>query len=301
MKKLIPAIVMLLVSAVVLSTASYAWFTTSTAVSADGMQVTATAPSSILIRGKADATNWTAYSNVLNFGDIYASTKLTPASSANGVNFYAPANAYDAAGAMDYMTDISAVSGPNTYYVDFQVDLKNDSVNHIVDIGVQNITNSLTNSAMKNALRVAIIVGTPRAQDAELPADPVASTTNTTVYTVTGYTEDWVNVASKGTNDNLVYTTPAEGPIESAIAVDEDTTYDAWKTVAIGDTDWAATAYDTVIIEDLQPQQSVQVTIRVWFEGQDAACVSANAGASANLSVQFGIIGTPEEVTTVAP
>ena len=50
MKKLIPALVMLLVSAVVLSTASYAWFSTTDRVTAEGMKVTATAPASILMK-----------------------------------------------------------------------------------------------------------------------------------------------------------------------------------------------------------------------------------------------------------
>lgn len=48
-KKIIPALVMLLVSAVLLSTASYAWFSMNNQVTATGMQVTATALTSLLI------------------------------------------------------------------------------------------------------------------------------------------------------------------------------------------------------------------------------------------------------------
>ena len=48
-KKIIPALVMLLVSAVLLSTASYAWFSMNAQVTATGMQVTAQAPASLLI------------------------------------------------------------------------------------------------------------------------------------------------------------------------------------------------------------------------------------------------------------
>ena len=49
MRRLIPAIAMLLVSAVMLSTASFAWFTISTSTQVSGMEVTAVAGSSLLI------------------------------------------------------------------------------------------------------------------------------------------------------------------------------------------------------------------------------------------------------------
>jgi hypothetical protein len=41
MKKLIPALALLIISAVVMSTASYAWFSMNTQVTATGMQVKA--------------------------------------------------------------------------------------------------------------------------------------------------------------------------------------------------------------------------------------------------------------------
>ena len=55
-RKLIPAIVMLLVSAIVLSTASYAWFSMNTTVSATGMTVNATSAASLVISNAAPTT-----------------------------------------------------------------------------------------------------------------------------------------------------------------------------------------------------------------------------------------------------
>lgn len=49
MKKLIPALCMLLVAAVLLGTSTYAWFSMNTQVTATGMSVTASAPKSLLI------------------------------------------------------------------------------------------------------------------------------------------------------------------------------------------------------------------------------------------------------------
>ena len=48
-RKLIPAFAMLLVSAVLMSTASFAWFSMNKDVEADGIMVTATAPAALWI------------------------------------------------------------------------------------------------------------------------------------------------------------------------------------------------------------------------------------------------------------
>lgn len=60
MRKLIPAFALLLVSAVLLSTASYAWFSMNTTVTATNMQVKAVAEQGILINEVAafDSTSW---------------------------------------------------------------------------------------------------------------------------------------------------------------------------------------------------------------------------------------------------
>lgn len=59
-RKLIPAFAMLLIAAVMMSTASFAWFSMSTEVDATGMNVTATTPASLEI--SADGTTGWAYS-----------------------------------------------------------------------------------------------------------------------------------------------------------------------------------------------------------------------------------------------
>ena len=49
MRRLIPAVAMLMVAAVMLSTASFAWFTMNDVVTASGMQVQAKAAGNLLI------------------------------------------------------------------------------------------------------------------------------------------------------------------------------------------------------------------------------------------------------------
>ena len=78
-RKLIPAIALLLVSAVLLSTASYAWFTTNKTVTGT-MSVGVTAPQNLQI-----SLNGTAWSNSVEFNN--SAVKLTPVSSADGQEF----------------------------------------------------------------------------------------------------------------------------------------------------------------------------------------------------------------------
>lgn len=58
MKKLIPALALLLVSAVMLGTSSFAWFSMNTEVTATGMSVTAQAPTSLLISNTNASTGF---------------------------------------------------------------------------------------------------------------------------------------------------------------------------------------------------------------------------------------------------
>ncbi|MFA6730644.1 MAG: hypothetical protein WCR95_06580 [Eubacteriales bacterium] len=56
-KKVVPALVMLIISALLLTTASYAWFATFTSVTATGVKVNASVPTSLLIGGSATTIN----------------------------------------------------------------------------------------------------------------------------------------------------------------------------------------------------------------------------------------------------
>ncbi len=59
-RKLIPAVGMLVVSAMMLSSSTYAWFSMNDTVTATGIQMTATAPSQLLIKGSASGAKFKA-------------------------------------------------------------------------------------------------------------------------------------------------------------------------------------------------------------------------------------------------
>ena len=115
MKKIVPAAGMLTISAVMLATSTYAWFTMSKEVEVKNIQMTATVPEDIqlslgTITGHSETTSLaknTGYltdsngataptdpadwSNIADISHYYSFGKLIPASSNNGLNiFYTP-------------------------------------------------------------------------------------------------------------------------------------------------------------------------------------------------------------------
>lgn len=111
-KKLIPAVAMLTTSAIMLSTATYAWFTLNKTVEVDGLQMTATTADALEISlgGVTKASNGTtrdngtlvddlvaqpndttdvSWTNLINVGEYYDTVKyIKPSSSVDGVNFW---------------------------------------------------------------------------------------------------------------------------------------------------------------------------------------------------------------------
>ena len=70
-RKLIPAIAMLLVSAVMMSTASFAWFTMNSTVKADSISMTAVAPASLWIAQNENTPAWDSTVTLVNENTSY--------------------------------------------------------------------------------------------------------------------------------------------------------------------------------------------------------------------------------------
>ena len=94
-KRLIPALAMLLVSAILLGTSTFAWFSMNTEVSATDMRVRAVAEQGLLINEvqAADSSTWDNEATAAQkaAGETAAATdpsKLYPASTANGTTWY---------------------------------------------------------------------------------------------------------------------------------------------------------------------------------------------------------------------
>lgn len=111
MKKLVPAAGMLMISASMLATSTFAWFTMSKEVEITSIQMTATVPETVelslgygqnggvltgitgtdgieLVKAPANSSTSLDWSNSVAFCDFYTAPKLEPASSINGTSIF---------------------------------------------------------------------------------------------------------------------------------------------------------------------------------------------------------------------
>ena len=111
MKKLVPAAGMLMISASMLATSTFAWFTMSKEVEITGIQMIATVPETVelslgygqnggvltgitgtdgieLVKAPANSSTSLDWSNSVAFYDFYTAPKLEPASSINGTSIF---------------------------------------------------------------------------------------------------------------------------------------------------------------------------------------------------------------------
>ncbi len=83
-RKLIPALAMLLVSAVLMSTASFAWFSMNKTATVTGMQVNATATGSLVVSTTYNATDWATAASFSGGTTLAPCTYTTPAGQTAG-------------------------------------------------------------------------------------------------------------------------------------------------------------------------------------------------------------------------
>lgn len=304
-KKLIPAVAMLTTSAVMLSTATYAWFTMSREVEVTGIKLTATTPQTIEISlgngtgGTVEApTNETKdndlWMNSVATGSVYDTFgKLIPASSVDGNTLYYTTNAIALGkdvqfdnenspfkSAMDKLvtavaSNKSAVNGDlsasddDGYYLDIPVWFRTTStsaVNLGLDVEVKQGSDSDTTTELYKAARVAILPDTKAAQSVFLGAEGNA----TTNY----YTD------GKAVSTAAATLTASYGEVSVATevkATDGKVTNAANATHVATVTKSTGTGYGG----------AVKYYIRVWLEGEDEACWNANAGQDFQINLKF--------------
>ena len=275
MKKLIPALAMLLVSAVLLGTSTFAWFSMNTQVTAKGMEVKAQAEGGIVI-SNSTKSGWTAEASAqITTASLYpTSNAKTPGTLTswyhNKSDNADDAKAGQAAGTYETLTIAlsDATNSEGVGYVDANSDSAYtagvDAAYFLMDkffikssgdaltsttlyINKVEVTSSATLLAIDNALRVCVVVnGT-----AYLYAPVSVGAGPTLTYKVKGSATDTVALA--GTTKNT------------------------------------ATGVTTIANTD---QDAVPVEIYVYYEGEDANCKSTNiSGVTVDtiaVSVQFG-------------
>ncbi len=286
--KILPAIAMLLVAVLSLSSATYAWFSMNTQVTATGMQVKAVAEDGLLIINELDAdqaANWKV-SATASYGGL---VDLIPTSTADVSTWYhnksdAPDDAKAGQAASTYET-VSADTNwkrdegsgkTGVYYIDADTDSTKDDVEKAyvllnkfwikssgnaialgsgekydaLYVNKVNVSGASTSAELDASLRVAVKVGTQLFIYA-----PVANAT--TSYKVGGASTDTTATA-----------VPATGLINTA------------------------TSQTSVPAIGTAKASTIPVEIYIYFEGEDANCKSANIKATLdtlNVEVIFGI------------
>lgn len=281
-RKLIPAVAMLLVSATMLSTASFAWFSMNTRVSATGMQVNVNAPGSILISTQSSTANTSDWGSSIELdgGDAATPDAITlgHVSSTNGGDnsfFTINPGSIDAEGnptssaqvvavdAETYASEQYGVSGTVPYvdYVFYLATTAATNMNITLDventafrdseggeIDNSNGTASQWDDPLANALRFAVLTGeneVPGVGNVWLGPDNSTTETENSVYTSAGAATGDSSPASKG-------------------SVNQFTENDQLLTLTGTGTE--GTTIGT----------PVKVTIRIWLEGTDAEAVNEN-------------------------
>ena len=250
-RKLIPAIALLLVSAVLLSTASYAWFTTNKVVDAT-MSVGVTAPQNLQI-----SKDGSAWSSSVKFNEFGSGAVLTPVSSKDGKSFVVCRDlvldqdgVFDTAALNALLGDpskgtVEEVTGPSdaegTYYVINNFQLRASQAFTAGKLTLDVVIDADSSEAYKGAVRVLVYFDKEK-----------DDTYSQLVY------------ASEGTHNAI------EKNADSFKV--SDTAYAKSNTVTSLEFD-AATAYKFQVV--------------VWVEGNDPACISANVDDATELDISL--------------
>ena len=296
-KKLIPAVAMLTTSAVMLSTATYAWFTMSREVEVTGIKLTATTPQTIEISlGQATTSNTLTHgveATAPNSDDMWTHTaatgsvyqdfgKLIPVSSVDGFNMFytekATENGKKVSDVPNPFTKAETAvgwefkEGGKSAETGAVVNAaENDGSGYYLDIPVWFRTTST--DAVTLGLEVEIknssdddtkSVLYKAAQVAILPETKSAQK----VFSETGakYYKDGKAVATAGATLAASYG-DVSAATEATVTGGKVTNPDATTQVATV-TASTGTGYGG----------AVKYYIRVWLEGEDEACWNANAG-----------------------
>lgn len=305
-KKLIPAVAMLTTSAVMLSTATYAWFTMSREVEVTGIKLTATTPQTIEISlGQATTSNTLTHgveATAPNSDDMWTHTaatgsvyqdfgKLIPVSSVDGFNMFYTEKATENGKKVSYVPNPftkaeTAVGwefkeGGKSAETGAVVNAaENDGSGNYLDIPVWFRTTST--DAVTLGLEVEIknssdddtkSVLYKAARVAILPETKSAQK----VFSETGakYYKDGKAVATAGATLAASYG-DVSAATEATVTGGKVTNPDATTQVATV-TASTGTGYGG----------AVKYYIRVWLEGEDEACWNANAGQDFVINLKF--------------
>ena len=273
-RKLLPALSMLLISALLMGSSTFAWFSMNTTVTATGMRVTAQTSGNLLI--SKDGTTYATSSISLAENTAHAYT-LLPASTVNGIDFfkvdkYASTNDNFAVPDDAKTEKVTYTIGTNNdgayvYSKKFYLKVENNSATNLIATinGVAYESAGDLNKNLAKALKVAVAV-----------TEKSTSATTAKIY-------------SPFNSGTLTYDAIAR---ETAEGENIKTS----GVLAKLDSNTQATSGTTVNLASMGKDKEYEVLVTVWFEGQDENCTSVNATAFTlkGVTLDIGFSCTPK-------
>ncbi|MGN1421789.1 MAG: hypothetical protein ACI4XA_00275 [Oscillospiraceae bacterium] len=316
LRKLIPAAAMLTMSAVMLSTATYAWFTMNKEVEMTGLNLSATAGEGMEISLAAVSTaNVITFSgaafvgdhpsddpnaeigwkSAVNVGNYYSDIgKIKPASSVNGVTFF---DATDASNGGKSATKFKAIALGNTnmallttrdaFNAGNTTIESNGTAGYYVDIPVHIRTSKVKPNDLDTTgdLYCKMIINSNDAGDELYKAVRVA------FIPVTASTGSTTNIF--GCNADYYETGKAVSGVDASGVGEKDTVVvtnggfvtDSAYADGVGVDSGLNIPYAAAAGE----YGHLDFTVRVWLEGESTSCFDSNAGQSWNISFMFSL------------
>lgn len=272
-KQMGAAIAMVLVAAVALGSATFAWFVSNNAVTATGVDVTTTSSVPNLYITSVGQT-----SDVMTAASANP-TKIYPISTPDAENFFETLHWTTGIGhavADKYQTALAHEDG-KTNYADytFKLGVSNGKMNVYFDSS-DVATTLKASAAMGTAGRFAVKVGDGQWLMFKVPGTATSNGYYTDKDATTG--DYWVKNATEGI---------------AAATYSDFTKYAG----SVNDKGQAVAGTTKLATIESGVDNEVTVTVRVWYEGCDKDCVSENAGSGiANaITGNLGFVGVQAE------
>ena len=251
-RKLIPAFAMLLLSAVLMSTASFAWFTSNGSVAADGINITATAPAALWIADESTDAFDTA---VTLKAATAAKTGMYPVTQKPDTNtkdndqwnfWRLKSDSYSK------ITDQGVIEGGINYDTDLEAAKDGDFIKEDIYLkleGTKVVTDGELDEEKSEIMKIGVKVQITEPTNAVGDVDLIYKSIKIAVVTSANTSEKETGATTDICSTNGSYVFQPKNFEQTAAQY----------------------------LFDLVAQETVKVTIYVWFEGEDEFCKNANA------------------------
>lgn len=318
-KKLIPAVAMLTTSAVMLSTATYAWFTLNKTVEVDGLKMTATAADALEIslggvtnttrvrnggtladnlavqpKDTDDELSWTS---VINVGEYYDKVAyIKPSSSVNGINFFEatdPDNGGRTATKFTTATNNSLLNKRTTLNVEGKLGNDADTnKGYYVDVPVHLRTSKLSaGDTTTSDVFCKMLITDPKTGD-NMPEGDLYKAVRVAIIPLTA--DGTLDTSSKiilGADDKYYNAgqavASASDPTRASVNVTKTNnaiTENGTQTLVSFDT-----TVDIPLATESGTYGHTDFVVRVWLEGESTSCFDANSAQDWNIDFVFAL------------